>query len=138
MPKISAAGGPTIEGVPGLDNQSDREEDRADFLGTPESGGVPSQADRIEQAEADRAAGLDPAEEARRRREGEGDDPQRQDDAGEGDLEREGQQPSPDDYADWTYSDVKSEAKRRGLTATGSRDDLVDRLVDNDRTEQQR
>jgi hypothetical protein len=46
MGKISRSGGPTVAGVPGLDNQSDREEDQL-----PEQvGGRPDVATRIEQA----------------------------------------------------------------------------------------
>lgn len=105
MAKISAAGGPTIEGVPGLDNQSDREEDQ---LEQPE-GGQLSIADRIEQASQ-------PGTE-----EGAHDDQAK---------------PEPtEDYASYSYTELQRLCKERGLGATGSHSELVNRLETFDQRE---
>lgn len=37
-------------------------------------------------------------------------------------------------YADWEYSDLQAAAKDRGLDARGKRDELVDRLTEDDKT----
>lgn len=140
VPKISAAGGATIAGVPGLDNQSDREEDQSAFMADPDQpGGFPSRADRIEQAEADRAAGRDPEEELRRRQSGEqGDnDPNADPNREQGDQRQGDQRGEESDaqgsYEGLTYNEVQALCKQRGLPATGTHDDLVGRLEEDDR-----
>lgn len=112
MAKISAAGGPTVAGVPGLDNQSDREEDQFQ----PGEGGTPSVADRIELASQ---AG--------------GDQPADQDQPGQTDVDAETDDDDADDYSQMTYGDVQALCKNRGLPATGSHSELVARLEASDR-----
>lgn len=115
MAKISAAGGPTVAGVPGLDNQSDREEDQFD----PGEGGTPSVADRIELAS--QAGGDQPADQG-----ADQDQPDKSDIDAEADDEA-------DDYSQMTYGDVQALCKNRGLPATGSHSELVARLEASDR-----
>lgn len=37
-------------------------------------------------------------------------------------------------YDQWEYADLKAEAKDRGLTATGSKEQLIERLTEDDKT----
>jgi len=106
--KISRAGGPTIAGVPELDNQSDQAEDQAEAV----EGGQPDLATRIEAA----ARGEELATAVQDA------DPQAV--ADDEDAEA---------YEGWSYSEVKAECKERGLGAVGSHLELVNRLVEDDR-----
>lgn len=50
--------------------------------------------------------------------------------------EPEPAEPGPaEDYSTWTYNELQAEAKDRGLTATGSHQVLVERLVEHDHTQ---
>ena len=54
---------------------------------------------------------------------------------GEDDEEAEEEVEEVAPYEEWDYADLKAEAKERGLTATGSKEQLIERLRESDSAE---
>ena len=57
------------------------------------------------------------------------------DESDEENEEGEGDEDEVAPYSEWDYQELKAEAKRRYLSAAGSKEQLVDRLTENDGTE---
>lgn len=62
---------------------------------------------------------------------GSGEDTGEGEDVGEGSDDEDGEDEA-EPYDVWAYADLKAEAKSRGISASGSKEQLVERLNEND------